>query len=405
MDVAHGLFAGIRRNSSRSARPWRNANDWVLSGLLLGFACGTKYTGLETAGILLLILAFLALRKRIEGGWKPLALVAGLALLVGGPWYVKNIVSTGNPVYPFLFERFGGVDWDQKRADIYRDEQMSFGVGVSAEHKDWSQLGHAVFGLAYQPGRYVNPQQTVGGGNPLGAVGIAIFAGLLFWALARRPDPLEGGLLAFVGVSLVLWFALSQQSRYATTLAIPACLLLGGAAVSGAIGRIAAAAAVLKPVTRSGFSKQAAWTQRFRLPWARLPRWITSMQTFRSLKQPRRSMLFPPNSKVALYDQVFGYYLDRSYFWANPGHSTLIPYDSIRSGKEYADAMRKLGFTHIYIQLVDRETDPRLLPHLAPGRSTCSCRCRSKSRRWRGDWKSAWKVHFTEAVALGEVTL
>jgi hypothetical protein len=41
------------------------------------------------------------------------------ALLVALPWYVKNWAFTGNPVYPFLFEVFGGKGWDSFRAEAY----------------------------------------------------------------------------------------------------------------------------------------------------------------------------------------------------------------------------------------------------------------------------------------------
>ena len=401
VDVAHGLFAGLAVIFAlRSALEKRQ--DWVLAGLLLGFACGTKYTGLQAAAVLLLILGVLAARKRIQAGWKPLALVAGLALLVGGPWYVKNIVSTGNPVYPFLYERFHGVDWDQKRADIYRDEQYSFGVGVTAQGKDWTQLGHAVFGLAYQPGRYVNPLQTVGGGNPLGAVGIALFAGLLFWTLARRPDPLEGGLLAFVGISLVLWFTLSQQSRYATTLAIPACLMLGGAAVSGAIGRIAAAAALLQAGYTLWLFKASSVDSVFPIAVGRVEPvdYLHADLPFTEAAEVMNAL--PAESKIALFDQVFGYYLDRSYFWANPGHSTLIPYESMRGGGDFAEGLRKLGFTHLYVQFVDRETDPAFEGALGSARTQLPLDIEQK---WRADWTAAWKVYLIEAIASGEVTL
>jgi hypothetical protein len=38
---------------------------------------------------------------------------------VASPWYFKNWFFTGNPVYPFLYEVFGGQYWDNFRADWY----------------------------------------------------------------------------------------------------------------------------------------------------------------------------------------------------------------------------------------------------------------------------------------------
>ena len=62
--------------------------------------------------------------------------------------------------------------------------------------------------------------------------------------------------------------------------------------------------------------------------------------------------------KLALYDEVFGYFLDVPYMWANPPHSLVIPYDTLNDGKSYAEALKQLGFTHIYISTSSIVKDP-----------------------------------------------
>jgi len=52
-----------------------------------------------------------------------------------------------------------------------------------------------------------------------------------------------------------------------------------------------------------------------------------------------------------LFDEVRGFYLDVDYFWANPGHHTYIPYERIRSPEKFIEALRKLGATHVYMNL------------------------------------------------------
>ncbi len=392
IDVAHGLFAGLGAILALRSATGKD-KDWILAGLLLGFACGTKYTGLQSVGVVLTLLVVLAFRKSFEGGFKPVALVAGVAFMVGCPWYVKNVVTTGNPVYPFLYEQFKGVDWDQKRADAYRDEQLTFGVGVTAKHKDWPQLGHAILGLDYQPGRYVNASE------PLGAVGVAFFAGLLFWAIARKPNRLEAALLAFTGLSFILWFALSQQSRYATTLAIPASLMLGGAVVSGAIGRIVAIAAVCQTLYTGWLFKSRVFDDALPVAIGKVDPLDYLHQNLKFSYAAEAINALRENSKVALYDQVFGYYLNRDYFWANPGHSTLIPYEGMRRGSEFTGELRKLGFTHVYLQFVSDPDEPAFLRSLATGQPLPL----DLELRWRQDWKSSWKVYLLEAKALGEL--
>jgi hypothetical protein len=401
IDVAHGLFIGVGILLVLQSAV-KNQHLWIPAGLLLGFGCASKYNGLQAVILIVLILVFLMWRKVTTQGWKPALIVVLLPALVAGPWYVRNIIASHNPVYPFLYEQFGGQGWDERRASIYRDQQLLFGVGVNKDHKDWSQLGHAIFGLTYQPGRYVDPDEVDGGGSPLGAIGVSVFAGLLFWALVKRPGAFEGAVLAYAGLSFILWFALSQQSRYIITLAVPASVLLGAAATTKGIGRLAAAVA-------AGQAAFTLWlydssTVANAIPVAvgkvapldylhtALP-WSLAAESINEL---------PVDSKVALYDQVFGFYLDRPYVWANPPHSMLIPYDSMRSGADYVLAIRRLGFTHVYVQFVGDETDATFAAALGYFGQPTALPDELRAK-WKGDWIQVWKVWLAEAVANGQI--
>ena len=55
--------------------------------------------------------------------------------------------------------------------------------------------------------------------------------------------------------------------------------------------------------------------------------------------------------KVALYDEVRGFYLDVPYFWANPGHHTLLPYDTYTEPEHLLQGLKSLGVTHIVLSL------------------------------------------------------
>ena len=88
IDVAHGLFAGM---ALLYASEWKG-KGWgqtVLVGALLGFAAGTKYTGLQTVGLVglgLLVVALGTERKRL-----PQVFACGaLALAMCGGWYLKT---------------------------------------------------------------------------------------------------------------------------------------------------------------------------------------------------------------------------------------------------------------------------------------------------------------------------
>ncbi|MCB0208394.1 MAG: hypothetical protein KDJ52_03665, partial [Anaerolineae bacterium] len=97
----------------------------ILSAIFAGLAMGLKYTSFVTpvvVGLLLLRSALgtpaHALRSPLSA-LTPFLLFCLVALLVASPWYLRNWVFTGNPVYPFLYGLFGGSFWDNFRAEWY----------------------------------------------------------------------------------------------------------------------------------------------------------------------------------------------------------------------------------------------------------------------------------------------
>ncbi len=86
------LFALINGISDKS-KP--NKDKWIiLSGVFGGLILGTKYTGVFFIPGLLAILLLFAFKN--IGKWSV------VVLLLFSPWLVRNFISTGNPVYPFL---------------------------------------------------------------------------------------------------------------------------------------------------------------------------------------------------------------------------------------------------------------------------------------------------------------
>jgi hypothetical protein len=109
----------------------------ILSGIFAGLAMGMKYTSFVTplvvSGIIIWnYFRMAASRSQVTGDKAQVSppkflrgaiidlLIFALATgLVAGPWYLKNWTFTGNPVYPFLYDLFGGLYWDSFRAEWY----------------------------------------------------------------------------------------------------------------------------------------------------------------------------------------------------------------------------------------------------------------------------------------------
>lgn len=80
----------------------------MLAGMLAGSALGVKYPAIVWVG--LLGAAMLGVRPRSA---KHALGFAVAALLVGGGWYLRAYLHTGNPVHPFFRHAFGGAGLDE----------------------------------------------------------------------------------------------------------------------------------------------------------------------------------------------------------------------------------------------------------------------------------------------------
>jgi 4-amino-4-deoxy-L-arabinose transferase-like glycosyltransferase len=114
----HGLlvFYALSRWREEGGRRWL-----VFAGLAAGLAMGFKYTAFPIPlGAALLVLLSSQTSEVSETSEVPLKEAAanlfifGLAAgVVAVPWYLKNWLLAGNPIYPYLF---GGVGWDAFRS-------------------------------------------------------------------------------------------------------------------------------------------------------------------------------------------------------------------------------------------------------------------------------------------------
>lgn len=140
---------------------WRDTLNtlWLIpSATCAGFAAGTKYLGLYFLAVFILMTGWTVIRRR----QKPMQVILfiAVALLALSPWYVRNAVVTGNPVFPYLGNVFGRSDWPT----------LLEGVALRAQRMGDSQLGAVVRHLVGSPEavitlpwRLVAERETFGG--------------------------------------------------------------------------------------------------------------------------------------------------------------------------------------------------------------------------------------------------
>lgn len=107
---------------------WREEKEsgWlIIAGISAGLALGVKYLALFTPFLAVLMILFLE-RRRPGAALRAVVLFGGVTCLVALPSYLRNMIGTGNPIFPFLFPT---PYWDDFRSAWYA--AAGTGIGVS----------------------------------------------------------------------------------------------------------------------------------------------------------------------------------------------------------------------------------------------------------------------------------
>ncbi len=114
----------------RHARTARTS-DLLLAGTALGIALGTKWYGVSSVGLLVVLwigVRLYARRGAIGSVLRDGVLVGGLAALGGAAWLVRNLVESGNPIFPQKIAPLGITLFDAP------DDPLRERVGFSIAH-------------------------------------------------------------------------------------------------------------------------------------------------------------------------------------------------------------------------------------------------------------------------------
>ncbi len=131
-----------------------------------------------------------------------------LAGIIASPWYLRNWVATGSPVFPFYMSIWEGkaAGWDVERSNLFQMMNSQYG-GAEIDKTNYLMAPLRV-SLAAQP---ENP------GLYDGVLGAAFLVGLplLLWAIWRRNVGIEITIAAGVaGIVSLFWLFSSPQLRY-----------------------------------------------------------------------------------------------------------------------------------------------------------------------------------------------
>lgn len=316
--------------------PPHNPRFWVaLSGLFAGLACGCKYPAVVMIAFPLFIVLFIV----SSSAWS-VRLRHGLTFLltcvaVFSPWLLRNLVWTGNPVFPLANSMFHAAPpgWGS-------DEDARWVRGHSPSEQEGSSTARA----------RILWSRTIG--DSLGRFGLIILLLPILLCVSRTMDRLQVSMALFLVVQLLVWtFATHLFTRFAVPILLPLCTMLSSSvsqmrsrAEGVAVVAVLTLGAALNLVDAASLSRTEALT-------------AASESLFSSGQVPGYEYLgalnrdLSPKARLLLVGDAKPYYIDRKVDYCVVFNRNPF-LEAVRVAKEPVEVMQWLhqkGYTHIVI--------------------------------------------------------
>lgn len=185
----------------------------LVSAILLGLAVGAKYTALMVGVICVIWLSSGIWRNKSELGLKKsllsFVLFGAISLAIASPWYIRNLLRTGTPIYPAL-SKIGSLG-DYARQNLRKDSQGLYPISAT-----FTKLPRDMW----------LKSEKFGAGSLLGLGIIAIVPALLYGFTKR-------GASLYLSVGVLLLYLMWSRSILIVRYLYPALAL--GAVSAGAL--------------------------------------------------------------------------------------------------------------------------------------------------------------------------
>jgi len=317
---------------------------YLLCGCLSGIALSHKFNGLWAAGSVFILIGAESILRRERRSWPGLiAFLAGGACF-GLPWYFRNLVIAGNPVWPYYGEWFHASAPDLA---VWHRIWASYTTGVA---KTWLNYLALPWHLVFSPERFnYSPHYLV-----------AAFLPLALWrCFAGRWRPAETRAVAFLAIFGSVWFLSVQEWRFMlVAAAILAVLIAGWSCRALRDGRpqvrVLAAAALLALLPCKSLGGNNHLFAFLNLESKAAPgttppeRYLELTLGAPYVVLRSANKILPPEAKVLFFRDARGYYLDRAYAYGDPLNAGSFSYAEIRDSAELRRTLARLGFSHVF---------------------------------------------------------
>jgi len=347
------------------ARTARSA-DLRRAAIMAGLAGGTKVMGLLVPVLVGLVVLGVLTARRL-----PLARAFGLAIVFGVivlacalPWYVRNTIDTGNPMYPFGFGAFGGPDWSAEAGaylDLYYQQYQTLHalrrgaepyVGLVTLRFPWD--------LTMYPESFENTARSAYDVSPFI---LAFLPAVLLVGRRRRAALIVAAVgMAYVGIIAGGAWA---HPRYV----LPGVVLCLAAAVAGCRAlcgerglRLVAALTIVGNLALTATVMRSAWADQLRVALGTLDdEAYLRKHSDRFAFWERANAAIPADGRVAVLAKIpHPYEIERPFVLLSFLEQGMFDYRAAQSPADIRRKLARLGTTHVAIDVaaLDEQGDP-----------------------------------------------
>ncbi len=193
------------------------AKRGTMIGLFAGVACAAKLTA---AGFVAIPLGVLLLVHMPMRAWWRACLAGTVAGAIAlAPYFIGNLIASGNPVFPFAMSVFGNAHWSAAQAVTWREGHRSDLALAGRFEEGWHQLMRFGIGAAPEHEQRWHAQWSILPWLTLVALAVLI---------ARRASRRWGILLLIViTLQLAFWLAMTHiKSRFMLPVVVPGAVAI-----------------------------------------------------------------------------------------------------------------------------------------------------------------------------------
>ncbi len=161
----------------------------------------------------------------------PLLIAALAGLLILTPYFVRNAIWTGNPVFPFATSTLGQGHWNDAQVTRWNNAHhaKSIGEGLAKLPRQWLlSTGYGAIGGSKRDTQDITDIARFSTENGLPLFWLAAFACAALLLASREHRPIAIALSIVLALQILFWiFFTHHQSRFLIPTLLPGCLFIG----------------------------------------------------------------------------------------------------------------------------------------------------------------------------------